>query len=96
MRSSNNDLSLMCVVSRKRHPEFDAVQAVFVEACENDNVRAQRIECGDGEAELYCHSGRKQQKEQGIISRFSARFEQEFDRLADKWNVKLFFYSPLH
>ena len=74
------------VVSRKRHLEFDAAQAVFVKEHENGNVRAQRIECADGEIELYCHSERKQQKEQGIISRFSVRFGQELDRLAEGLN----------
>ncbi|MFQ5606287.1 MAG: hypothetical protein ACE5HS_23720, partial [bacterium] len=44
------------VVSRKRHLEFDPAQAVFVKTSEHDKVRAQRIECADGEIELYCHS----------------------------------------
>jgi len=71
------------VVSRKRHLEFDADQAVFVKEREHDNVRAQRIEWSDGEVELYCHSERKEQKEQGIVSRCAVRFEQALDHLAE-------------
>jgi len=71
------------VVSRKRHLEFDPAQAVFVKESEHDKVRAQRIECADGEIELYCHSERKEQKEQSILSRFKKRFEQELKQLAE-------------
>ncbi|MFQ5606261.1 MAG: transposase, partial [bacterium] len=71
------------VVSRKRHLEFDTGKAVFVKEGEHDKVRAQRIECADGEIELYCHSERKEQKEQSIVSRCSVRFEQELKHLAE-------------
>ncbi|MFQ5641801.1 MAG: IS1634 family transposase [bacterium] len=71
------------VVSRKRHLEFDPAQAVFVKTSEHDKVRAQRIECADGEIELYCHSERKEQKEQSIVSQCSERFEQALKHLAE-------------
>lgn len=71
------------VVSRKRHLEFDEDNAVVVKAAEGDAVRAMRIEREDGEIELYCHSERREAKENAINERFSGRFEQELQHLAD-------------
>lgn len=71
------------VVSRKRHLEFDEDKAVVVKAGENDAVRAMRIERDDGEIELYCHSKAREAKEGAIGKRFSTRFEQELEHLAD-------------
>lgn len=71
------------VVSRKRHLEFHEDKAVIVKAGENDAVRAMRIERDDGEIELYCHSERREAKESAINERFSTRFEQELEHLAD-------------
>ena len=74
------------VVSRKRHRQFDADQAVLVKAANGDAVRAQRIEREDGEIELYCHSEGREAKDSAINQRFSSRFEQELDHLADGLN----------
>ena len=71
------------VVSRKRHLEFDEDQAVVVRAGEHDAVRAMRVECEDGEIELYCHSQRREAKERAIHERTSTRFEQALDHLAE-------------
>ena len=71
------------VVSRKRHREFDDDQAVVVKADKQDAVRAMRVEGEDGEIELYCHSERRQAKEQAIHERTSTRFEQALDHLAE-------------
>ena len=74
------------VVSRKRHLEFDETQSVTVKEREHDTVRAMRVECEDGEIELYCHSERKEAKERAINERFSTRFEQALQHLADGLN----------
>lgn len=71
------------VVSRKQHLEFDADRAVEVKHDEHGKVRAMRIEREDGEIELYCHSERREAKEQAINERFCSRFEQELDDLAE-------------
>ena len=71
------------VVSRKRHMEFDENRCVAVNEREHDTVRAMRVERADGEIELYCHSERKEAKERAINERFSKRFEQALQHLAD-------------
>ncbi len=71
------------VVSRKRHLEFDEGKAVVVKAGKNDGVRAMCIEREDGEIELYCHSKGREAKENAIHERFSTRFEQELEHLAE-------------
>ena len=71
------------VVSRRRHLQFDADQAVVVKAEKDDEVRAYRVEREDGEVELYCHSKRREAKEQAIEKRFSNRFEQALEHLAE-------------
>ena len=70
------------VVSRKQHLEFDADKAVEVKQAEEGLVRAMRVERADGEIELYCHSERREAKDQAINERFISRFEQELDYLA--------------
>ncbi|MEN8132145.1 MAG: IS1634 family transposase [Pseudomonadota bacterium] len=71
------------VVSRKHHLEFDDNRCVAVNEREHDTVRAMRVEREDGEIELYCHSERKEAKERAITQRFSTRFEQALQHLAD-------------
>jgi len=71
------------VVSRKRHMEFDEERCVAVKERENDTVRAMRIERENGEVELYCHSQRKEQKEEAMQQRFSSRLEAELKHLAE-------------
>lgn len=71
------------VVSRKRHLEFDETRSHIVKERENDTVRAMRVECDNGEIELYCHSELREAKERAIEERFSTRFEQELAHLAE-------------
>lgn len=71
------------VVSRKRHLSFDEDKAVVVKTGKDDAVRAMRVEREDGEIELYCHSQGREAKEGAINQRFSTRFEQELQHLAD-------------
>lgn len=71
------------VVSRKRHLEFDDDKAVLVKGGEHEAVRAMRIERDDGEIELYCHSAHREAKERAIGERFSQRFEQALEHLAE-------------
>ena len=71
------------VVSRKRHLEFDDEKAIIVKESKGNTVRAMRVECADGEIELYCHSETREAKENAINQRLSTRFEHELDCLAD-------------
>ena len=71
------------VVSRKRQMSFDEEAAVTVKERENDTVRAYRVERDNGEIELYCHSRRKELKEQSMTDRASSRFEAELKHLAE-------------
>ena len=71
------------VVSRKRQMSFDEGAAVTVKERENDTVRAYRVERDNGEVELYCHSQRKELKEQSMADRASSRFEAELKHLAE-------------
>jgi len=71
------------VVSRKRHREFDASQAVMVKDTPDQQVRVQRVvNDATGEIELYCHSEAREQKEQAIQDRTGERFEQALQTLA--------------
>jgi hypothetical protein len=71
------------VVSRKQHLEFDEEKAIIVKEAKNGTVRAMRVKNEDGEIELYCHSEQREAKDQAIKERFSKRFEQELDYLAE-------------
>jgi len=74
------------VVSRKHHLEFDEAHAVVVKEGDNGRVRAVRVERGDGEIELYCHSEQREAKDRAINDLLSSRFEQELDHLAEGLN----------
>ena len=74
------------VVSRKHHLEFDEEKAVIVKEGKNGTVRAVRVERDDGEIELYCHSEQREAKDRAIKERFSKRFEQALDSLAEGLN----------
>jgi transposase len=72
------------VVSRKRHKERpDEAQGAVVIKDEIDNkVIAQRVDDPDnGEVLLYCHSERREKKDQGIRNRFHQRFEVELEKV---------------
>ena len=69
------------VVSRKRHREFDAEQAVLVKDEGDSTVKAQRVVNETGEVELYCHSSEREKKEHSIQVQFARRFEAAVDKL---------------
>lgn len=79
------------VVSRKRNREFDANKATTVKQTPGQQVQVQRIHNKEtGEVELYCHSQMREKKEQAIQDRFSSRFEDELQRIADGLQKKGF------
>lgn len=77
------------VVSRKRKREFDINEAITVKETPGQQVKIQRIINKDtGEVELYCHSERREKKEQAIQDRFARRFEKALQTLADGLHKK--------
>lgn len=77
------------VVSRKHHREFDEDDAVLVKEDGDYKVKVQKtVDPDTGEALLYCHSTRKEQKEQAIADRFIKRFEDTMQNLAEGLHKK--------
>lgn len=77
------------VVSRKRHREFNEDDAVLVKEDGDYKVKVQKtVDPESGEALLYCHSTRKEQKEQAIADRFIKRFEDTMQKLAEGLHKK--------
>jgi len=77
------------VVSRKRHREFNDQDAVIVKEDDVCTVKAQKnLDQETGETLLYCHSTRKEKKEQAIADRFIERFEDEMKKLASGLHKK--------
>ena len=77
------------VVSRKRHREFNAAEAIAVKDDGALHVQAQRVINADtGEVELYCHSSQREKKEQGIQALFTKRFEDALEKLASGLHKK--------
>jgi len=71
------------VVSRKHHREFNEDAAVLVKEDGDYKVKVQKtVDPTNGEALLYCHSTRKEKKEQAIADRFIKRFEDAMQNLA--------------
>ncbi|MGF1613379.1 MAG: hypothetical protein ACFCVA_05530 [Gammaproteobacteria bacterium] len=55
------------VVSRERHREFNADEAVSVKDEGEGDIQVQRVVDADtGEVKLYCHSSQREKKEQSI------------------------------
>ena len=72
------------VVSRERHKQFDAEQAILIRAEGDTQIRAQRVvDEVTGEVRLYCHSTGREAKERGIERRFSTRLEAALAYLAE-------------
>ena len=70
------------VVSRKKHREFDDDQAVVVKEDDECTVKAQKVFNEETqETLLYCHSTRREKKDQAIGDRFVGRLEEELVRL---------------
>jgi transposase len=77
------------VVSRKQHREFNEDDAVVVKEDADYKVKVQKtIDPENGEALLYCHSTRKEKKEQAIADRFIKRFEEAMQKLAEGLHKK--------
>jgi transposase len=77
------------VVSRKRHREFNNHDAVIVKEDDACTVKVQKtLDKETGETLLYCHSTRKEMKEQAIADRFIERFEDEIKKLASGLHKK--------
>jgi len=70
------------VVSRKKHREFDEVLSVLVKKDDECTVRAQKVFNKETqEILLYCHSTRREKKDQAIGDRFVSRLEEELLKL---------------
>ena len=70
------------VVSRKKHREFDEASSVVVKQDNECTVRVQQVfDEETQETLLYCHSTRREEKDQAIGNRFINRFEAELQKL---------------
>jgi len=70
------------VVSRKRHRQFNENKAVVVKQDQDCIVKAQKIiDPENNEVLLYCHSTKREKKEQAINDRFTIRFEEALTSL---------------
>jgi len=70
------------VVSRKRHKEFNEDEAVVIKQDRDCLIKAQKvIDTENKEVLLYCHSAKKEKKEQAINDRFTILFEDALANL---------------
>ena len=70
------------VVSRKRHRQFNEDEAVVVKQDKDCTVKAQKIiDSENNEVLLYCHSTKREKKEQAINDLFTVNFEQAMANL---------------
>ena len=77
------------VVSRKRHRQFNEGEAVVVKQDKDCTVKAQKvIDSENGEVLLYCHSTKREKKEQSINDLVTVRFEEALIRLDSGLNKK--------
>ena len=77
------------VVSRKHHREFNEDDAVLVKEDGDYKVKVQTaLDPDTGEALLYCHSTRREKKEQAIGDLFIKRFEDTMQKLAEGLHKK--------
>jgi transposase len=70
------------VVSRKKHREFDEASSVVVKQDDECTVKVQKVVDEETqETLLYCHSTRREEKDQAIGNRFISRFEDALQKL---------------
>jgi transposase len=70
------------VVSRKHHRQFNEQEAVVVKQDQDCTVKAQKVfDPENNEILLYCHSSKREKKEQAINDRFTANFEEALSNL---------------
>ncbi|RMD65611.1 IS1634 family transposase [Candidatus Parcubacteria bacterium] len=70
------------VVSRKQRREFDADLATPLTTASGDTIHIYKTAEADGEVNLLCYSERRAKKEEGIVRRFTERFEAELHKIA--------------
>jgi len=71
------------VVSRERHRQFDESQSVETTTASQEIIKIQRVASEDGqEVRLYCHSMKRQEKEDAMTASFMERFEAGLAKLA--------------
>jgi len=72
------------VVSRERHRQFDADDAVSIQTQSKQTVHLHKVVSTDpDEVRLYCYSEERAEKERGIVERFATRFEAALTKLND-------------
>jgi len=77
------------VVSRKKHREFNKDLSVVVKQDDECTVRVQKVlDEETQETLLYCHSTRREKKDQAISDRFTQRFEEALQKLNNGLNKK--------
>lgn len=77
------------VVSRKKHREFDEALAVVVKKDDECTVKAQKVfDEETQETLLYCHSTRREKKDQAIGDRFVGRLDEELVKLNNSLHKK--------
>jgi len=77
------------VVSKKKHREFDETSSVIVKKDDECTVKVQKIlDEKTQETLLYCHSTRREKKDQAIGDRFIQRFEENLQKLDDGLHKK--------
>jgi len=70
------------VVSRKKYRQFDKASSVIVKQDKQCTVRVQKVfDEETQETLLYCHSTRREEKDQAISNRFNERFEEALIKL---------------
>lgn len=72
------------VVKRGGTRQFDGDHAISIETASGEVVRIQKQVSEDGkEVRLYCHSAGRERKENGMVERFTKRFESALQKIAD-------------
>jgi transposase len=72
------------VVSRERHRQFDADQALAVTTASGETVHCQKVLDEDAkEVRLYCRSEARAEKERAMTQSFSTRFESALTKIAE-------------
>lgn len=72
------------VVSRKRERQFDPELASAVQTAGDATVKIHRVlDADSGEAQLYCHSPAREQKDRAIDEAKSKGFEALLQKLVD-------------
>jgi len=70
------------VVSRKHHRQFNEQEAVVVKQDQDYTVKAQKVlDPENNEILLYCHSSKREKKEQAMNDRFTTNFEEALSNL---------------